>query len=183
MKMEKKATLKTVKEFVIKFVVFAVLMLLNTLVSQATQPPIFQAEFRGTITIDGQPAPDGMEISIWANNGALLLDTKEIGYDIGYYHHLKVKWDDPITFSDEGITYDDTTKEPIIFKINDIEVPGTLTVTSTDSGKTINYDIALTKDQLSQLKFSPNLTPLFVIFIVLILFILVMKWVRKKEEI
>ena len=180
--MEKQSTLKTVKEFLVKFIVFAVLILLNTFVSQAAQPPTFQVEFRGTVTIDGQPAQDGTEISIWANNGALLLDTKEIGYDIGYYHHLKIKWDDPTTFRDEGITYDDTTKEPIILKINDIVVPGSLTVTTTDSGKTINYDISLTKDQLSQLKFSPNLTPVLVIFIVLLLFILLMKYVRKKEE-
>ena len=54
------------------------------------ETPLFGVEFRGTALVNGTPVVDGTEISVWANNGTLKMDSVIAKEGIGYFHHLEI---------------------------------------------------------------------------------------------
>lgn len=126
-----------------KITCFFVLIVLLPLVSSWSSPPPQTVEFKGIVYVDGVPAPDGAVLTIWDNNDVNMMDWINLSYGNGYYNHLELRWDDPGTAVDEGIVYDDISKEHITFKIDDkrIKTPSYVTVTTADSGSIKYMDL------------------------------------------
>ena len=109
----------------------------------AFDPPPRGVDFRGIAYIDNVAALGGSVVSMWANNGNLQMDNVTLQFGNGYYNALKIRWDDPDTAEDEGVTYDNSTLEEITFKINgqDVTNPASYTLRSSDEGATITIDL------------------------------------------
>ena len=144
-----------------KIIVLAALMFLVPL-AIAIETPEFTVEFRGIAKINGEPA-EGAMISVW--DGDLMMDETVAGYGIGYYNHLEIKWDDPLTQIDEGL---DSGSEAI-FKING-QVAESFTVSKSQGGQTVDLDLDVRIEEPAEIK--PRFG-MFLIFIGLILLIIV----------
>lgn len=121
----------------------AVLMVLFSSAVFAVSETRFTVEYRGQAYIDGELVPDGTPITVWSDDGQILLDEAEAGYGQGYFNHLEIRWDDPSTFLDEGVAYDDVTKDDITFRIGGVVVdsPDDVSLTTHDRGRTFTLDL------------------------------------------
>ena len=130
-----------VRSFVLFLAVLIVIIILP--LAYAFDPPPRGVDFRGIAYIDNVAALGGSVVSMWANNGNLQMDNVTLQFGNGYYNALKIRWDDPDTAEDEGVTYDNSTLEEITFKINgqDVTNPASYTLRSSDEGATITIDL------------------------------------------
>src|SRR3989338_8476924 len=130
-----------VRSFVLFLAVLIVIIILP--LASAFDPPPRGVDFRGIAYIDNVAAIGGSVVSIWANSGNLQMDNVTLQFGNGYYNALKIRWDDPDTAEDEGVTFDNSTLEEITFKINaqDVTNPASYTLRSSDEGATITIDL------------------------------------------
>lgn len=129
-----------------KIILLTALILLLAALSVSAEETKFTVEYRGQAYLDGVAVDDGTPITVWANDGKLLMGTAAAGYDKGYFNHLEIVWDDAATPEDEGVTFDDTTKEHITFKIGNsvVRSPEFVTVTTSDRGQTKTVNLYAT---------------------------------------
>lgn len=169
-------------------IIFVGMVLFSVMVAANTETR-FTVEFRGQAYVDGELVPDGTLVTLWANDGEELMDTAVAGYGKGYFNHLEIRWDDPNTLKDEGVTYDDSTHEGITFKIGDREVLEEEFVTKAERGKTKNIDLYVGKmPKVVQMpageEFSAGLFFIIAMLVVIgvIIFVYLVKTKEKKKK-
>ena len=142
-----------------KWILYAlVLLVIMPFVNAWSGPPPTDVVFYGYAYINGTPASPGTVVSVWANNGALQMDT-DVVVAGGYFVGINIKWNDPDTPADEGITYADNA-ESITFKLNglDVQYPSSTYVVMADAGKSKEINLNYTYNFAPVLDFIPNQT-------------------------
>lgn len=92
---------------------FGIILLLMVIIAIVSAIPPNSSDFRGILTIKGNPAPIGTTISAWINNTHYPTDSTVYASD-GSYKILSVNGDDPDTTEIEGGRNGDT----VVFKVS-----------------------------------------------------------------